>query len=113
MLGRSPDTIRSMISRAYYAAYSMVTHRLREAGQKTFGRRGNPSHDKLPKLARHNLTQLSRVARRDLSQAIRRLRDRRVIADYLPMHALDSIVGRDAFRDLVMIERLLEFHNEN
>ncbi|MEK6702082.1 MAG: HEPN domain-containing protein [Planctomycetota bacterium] len=96
---------RSSVSRAYYAAYSMMTARLWGQGLKSFGGRGNPSHAQLPRLVKETMTGLNPAARREASQAIRRLYKYRVIADYLPGNLLDEGSRREALRDLLLIER--------
>lgn len=106
-LGFNGDALRSLVNRAYYAAYSRITFELLEAGAGPFGGRENPPHCVLPKLVLSRLSRLPMRDRRKLSQTIRRLRTRREIADYKPRYSVDGKFGREALRDLAQVELLL------
>ncbi len=63
---------RSAVSRAYYAAYCVVTGEL--AGRANFPRgRQNPSHDQLPKLIMNYLSDVSVPDRQSMQRAAVRL----------------------------------------
>lgn len=97
---------RSSVSRAYYAVYAFATSELRRSGLTEFGSRGNPTHAQLPKLARHGLSGLGPHARREVSQALRRLRTRREVADYSPGLSVDRRSRLEAVRDLELVVRV-------
>jgi uncharacterized protein (UPF0332 family) len=102
-----PGEERSSVSRAYYAAYSRLVAELRSQGMTQFGARANPSHAQLPRLVRGSLARLDDRARREISQALRRLRTRREAADYQPRVAIDATSRREVLRDLRLVERAL------
>ena len=106
-LGLDEGRLRSLVSRAYYSAYSRITFELLEAGAGPFGGRENPPHRVLPKLVLSRLSRLPMRDRKKLSQAIRRLRTSREIADYKPRYSVDGKFGREALRDLAQVELLL------
>lgn len=98
---------RSSVSRAYYAVFALATSELRRLGMTQFGSRGNPTHAHLPRLARHNLSSLEPHVRREVSQALRRLRTRREVADYHPGLSVDRRSRLEAVRDLELVVRVL------
>ena len=84
---------RSSISRAYYAAYCVLTGAL-ERHQESFRHaQNNPGHEQLLKLTANNLdTRLfSADVRRELRRAVGELQAGREVADYIPRQP----VGRD------------------
>lgn len=97
---------RSAVSRSYYAAYSMVTARLVDQGDREFGRFMNPAHAELPKLIKNSLTPLSMSRRREVSTLIRRLRMYRELADYRPAQHLSEADCIDALRSMILVDRL-------
>ena len=103
--------IRSSVSRSYYAAYAALTGALIRRGVQ-FGRGGNnPPHEQLPRLILANLSQ-PEFRRRQLAAALRRLREARVAADYMPAPEVDASQARDALRDASGICRALEVRDD-
>lgn len=93
---------RSSVSRFYYAAFSLLTHELREAGV-TFGdNRETPSHQALPGLVKRHLPMASR---RECLAIIRRLYALRLAADY-QRNTIDEVTARNVQRDMT---RLLHY----
>lgn len=94
---------RSSVSRFYYAAFSLLTHELREAGV-TFGSdQETPNHKGLPKLVKQHLP----VAYRQECVAIlRRLYAARIDADY-HRRTTNEAVAEDARRDTASLLRYL------
>jgi len=74
---------RSLLSRAYYAAYARCVHVLQTEGIR-MPARGNPAHGRLPELVGTHMTRFSDVRRFGLVHAIEELYRYRLIADYLP-----------------------------
>ena len=98
---------RSSVSRSYYAAYCSLTSALAELGV-TFGRGwNNPPHEQLPRLVRGNL-QIPDWQKRQINEALRRLRYHREDADYRPARDVDQSVARDCLRDASMIVQKME-----
>lgn len=97
---RDERYLRSIVSRAYYAAHAAATQRLVEAGT-TFGRGwSNPEHSELPRLVTSRLQERYSASRlRQVSAAIRRLRAARLDADYRPACAVDQGTALSACRD--------------
>ena len=93
---------RSVVSRAYYAAYAAVAGAL--AGRANFpaGRQG-PSHDRLPQLVMTYLTALPVRERRLVSTMSHRLYERRIAADYRPNDRVDRAVARASLQDAAAI----------
>jgi len=75
---------RSAVSRAYYAAYSQLSGRLRELDVSMPAGREGPSHGSLPDLVKSNLTILRAQDRPRLASRLRDLYRLRVVADYWP-----------------------------
>ncbi len=71
---------RSSVSRSYYAAFSVITHQLVEAGA-CFGQQETPAHQALPKLMKQYLT-LPDWQMTGSIAIIRRLYAARIAADY-------------------------------
>lgn len=98
---------RASSSRAYYAAYSLVTARLVENGVTEFGRFGNPDHSSVPSLVGNTLKGLSDRSRHEVSTAVRRLCSRRISADYMPKDSVGDAESREALKDLSQAMRHL------
>jgi uncharacterized protein (UPF0332 family) len=98
---------RSAVSRAYYAAYSAVTGKLK--GRASFPRgRQNPSHDNLARLIMNYLTEFAVSERRQMMAAARRLYRTRIAADYKPGEEVGVQEARIAVRDASFIVRTVE-----
>lgn len=96
---------RSCISRAYYAAYSLISSELSATKGVSFplGRHG-PSHTDLPNLiGAHLRRKFGHKHVKDLKAAIRRLYFARLEADYEPHQKL----GEDEARKAVLDARLV------
>jgi len=78
---------RSAISRAYYAAYSLVCGHLREIGLAMPGTREGAAHARLPELVEGNLTVLRVQDRCRVASRLRALYAMRIAADYWPSSA--------------------------
>ncbi len=97
------EQYRSSVSRFYYAAFSLLTHELSEAGV-TFGNNGEtPSHQALPGLIKRHLP-LS--YRRQCVAIVRRLYAVRITADY-QRRTIDEAVAQEAQRDAAQLLRYL------
>ena len=97
---------RPSCGRAYYAAYSLVTHRL-EPSKLTYANGWqNPAHADLPRYVA-NLPGLGPASKRAVRRALRRLRQRREDADYRPRQTVDPRVVRESLRDAAEIFRIL------
>ena len=107
MLARDETVCRASVSRAYYAVYQEVTHQIIESGDGQFGRFNNPTHEVLARLVRNNLSSISGFRKRELERLIRRLRQRRVDADYRPKISVDRASVHGALRDMCEARRLL------
>jgi uncharacterized protein (UPF0332 family) len=99
--------LRSSVSRSYYAAYCAISSELARRGVSFARGWANPSHEQLPALVRNALV-LSPNTRRQLNQAIRRLRTARENADYRPGVLVDRADAIAAVRDALMIVQALE-----
>jgi hypothetical protein len=88
---------RSSISRAYYAAYSVIAGKLTEKGVSFPRGWNNPAHEQLPALLRNTLA-LPNSTRYSRLKVIRFLRDARGIADYKPGYtpefAIEQVLRR-------------------
>ncbi len=88
---------RSMISRAYYAVYSMATHSLVTASVIMPHGREGPSHKRLRPLIESNLPMIQQSQRRQaLSRIVGALYTMRLSADYVPSDPIDSKEARAA-----------------
>ena len=102
---QEPQFARGVCSRAYYAAYALVTARL--PGSITFGRGWrNPEHGKLPAYV-SRIAGLRETDRRTVRQALRRLRQRREDADYGPGITVDLSAALKSMRDLASVFLIL------
>ena len=97
---------RSSASRAYYAAFSVVTAELQ--GRLVF-RPGyeTPPHRELPNLIEKHLTGLAVGPRRELKQIVRRLYTLRLMADYRRLQTTDEQSARRALSDVQAAYRIL------
>jgi hypothetical protein len=94
------DNYRSCVARAYYVAYSKVTHTLAAASGVTFpANREGPNHPGesgtggIRRLIETSMPGLDRSQRVKLSELIGRLYTMRIFADYRPSVEVE---GRDA-----------------
>ncbi len=106
LLSSSPSAARPSCSRAYYAAYSLVTHRLVPAKISYAHGWRNPAHADLPRYVAV-LGGLNEAAKRSVRRALRRLRQRREDADYRPRATIDTRAAHECLRDAAEIFRLL------
>ncbi len=94
---------RSCLSRAYYAAYSKVTHELAAAPNVTFpqGREG-PNHPGelgtggIRRLIETSMSAMSQERRVKLSELVGALYVLRIAADYQPSSEIDAREAREA-----------------
>jgi uncharacterized protein (UPF0332 family) len=98
---------RSCASRAYFAAYSAVTVRLVERDVRFARGWHNPPHEQLQALVRNGLP-MPQDARRQLNQALRRLRMARENADYRPGVPVDRREALTCVLDAVLVLRVME-----
>ena len=106
------NRLRSSVSRAYYAAYSAVAARMTDESVSFAHGWNNPSHDQLiPWLLRNR--QWTPIRRRQLTNALRRLRSSRETADYRPRHTLTRADAIRSLRDADLVLRLTEVSDEN
>ena len=101
---------RSAASRAYYAAYAAVTHRLRQAPGITLDHGdNNPRHDKLPNYVFSSFGSLGYSAQtiKNVVGALRSLRRDRIRADYMPSEDIDTERAKNNLRDAEYIAREL------
>jgi uncharacterized protein (UPF0332 family) len=89
---------RSAVSRAYFAAFSMVSGCLREIGVAMPTGREGPSHGGLADLVESNLTMLRAQDRPRLASRLRNLYRLRIVADYRPSVELVETDVRSALR---------------
>jgi hypothetical protein len=90
---------RSGISRAYYAAHSVLAQALLDEGYTTPPNRQTPPHDAQPGLIRRHLSARGARFVRELQAVIRRLYAARLDADYNRRVTIDQEVSRQAVRD--------------
>ncbi len=88
---------RSAVARAYYAAYSKVTHELVTTAGLTMppGREG-PSHARLRPLIETSMPNMTPARRRKVSELVGRLYTLRIDADYRPSVPVESREAREA-----------------
>jgi len=98
---------RSVISRAYYAAYARISGALREVGFAMPTGREGPSHGQIAEIVENNLSTVRREDRRLVSGRIRRLYNLRVMADYRPSTLVDNGEAREALRLMHDVFRML------
>ena len=96
---------RPSCSRAYYAAYSLLTSRL--SGNQFSRGWNNPPHVQLRRLI-DTIPNLTNHDRRSIKQAINSLRHRREDADYRPGITVDQRGSLQSLRELDLIRRIME-----
>ena len=91
------DRFRSAVSRAYYAAYSKVTHELvMTAGLMMPPGREGPSHARLRPLIETSMPGLPQPRRVALSRLVGRLHTLRIDANYKPSVQVEAREAREA-----------------
>ena len=100
LLGKHP---RSAVSRAYYAAHSVLTDRLVRAGWVPAGNRQMPPHDRQSRLLQQHLG-----ANPQLRALIGKLYTRRIDADYNRQATIGNDIARQAVRDACALFILLK-----
>lgn len=98
---------RSVLSRAYFAAYARSVAALVEAGVR-MPARGNPSHAGLPDMIRSHLGKLSSAHRESMAAAVAALYRYRLASDYAPTITCDGSDCRIAFGYLSQVFRELK-----
>jgi uncharacterized protein (UPF0332 family) len=93
------EQVRSAISRAYYAAHSVLAHALIGAGYSPPGQRQTPPHDSQAKLIGRHFAANGPAFVRELRAKVRRLYAARLDADYNRRATMDASVSRAAIRD--------------
>jgi uncharacterized protein (UPF0332 family) len=81
---KASENWRSCISRAYYAAFSVVTQELIIRGLTPRVEYGTWAHQSLPMMLQAHLNSSSETAAANLASALERLYRLRLIADYRP-----------------------------
>lgn len=97
---------RPACGRAYYAAYSLVTHRLTPANINYAHGWRNPAHADLPRYV-NQIPGLAPARQRAVRRALRRLRQRREDADYRPALTVDRAAARESLRDVAEVFLIL------
>ena len=98
------ERFRSCVSRAYYAAYSKVTHELAFTAQLPMppGREG-PGHKRLRPVIETSMPNLRPDQREKLSELVGRLYVLRIDADYRPSVVVEDREAREAISILKTI----------
>lgn len=100
------ERFRSCASRAYYAAYSKVTHELVFAARLTMPPdREGPSHARIRPLIETSMPNMQQDKRVKLSELIGRLYTLRIDADYKPSVEVE---GRDAREAISIMKTVFE-----
>jgi uncharacterized protein (UPF0332 family) len=99
--------LRSSVSRSYYAAYSSISGALVRRGVAFAHGWNNPSHEQVAALVRNGLA-LPSGLRRQVNQAIRRLRVAREGADYHPGATIDRALAVACVHDAGRVVQALE-----
>ena len=91
------DHYRSAVARAYYAAYSKVTHELAAVAGITMppGREG-PSHAGIRRIIETSMPNMVQLKRVKLSELVGRLYTLRIDADYKPSTRVEAAEAREA-----------------
>src|SRR6266478_4012575 len=91
------DRYRSAVARAYYAAYSKVTHELVATGglQMPPGRDG-PNHSRVRRVIETSMPNMPQAKRDKLSELVGRLYALRIEADYRPSSTVGITEARAA-----------------
>ena len=93
----SNDHYRSAVARAYYAAYSKVTHELAVvAGLAMPSGREGPSHAGVRRIIETSMPNMAQVKRVKLSELVGRLYTLRIDADYKPSTRVEAAEAREA-----------------
>ena len=108
---RGLSLFRSSVNRSYYAAYTAATSVVNPPRQGYRLGRGNPSHEQLPGLIR-NLGSLQIEIRRAVNRCIRRLRNARIYADYLPGMTVDEPLAIHCIRDAKSVRIFLGLNEQ-
>jgi uncharacterized protein (UPF0332 family) len=91
------DRFRSCVARAYYAAYSKVTHELVvTAGLDMPPNREGPSHARIRPIIETSMPNMTQSKREKLSELVGRLYTLRVDADYKPSTRVEGVEAREA-----------------
>jgi len=107
LLARGERGARPACGRAYYAAYSLLSHVLERFRIDYAHGWNNPAHADLPKYVSQIAT-LGPMKKQTIRRALRRLRQRREDADYRPRVTVDKSAARESLRDMVEIFQILE-----
>lgn len=102
---------RSACSRAYYAAYAMLTAEFRKSKGVRFTHGDhNPSHDQLRALVINNLapTRFSIEVRRQAKRIVSHLIRTRLVADYEPGGLANRQVALMSVRQAAWVRKMLE-----
>jgi uncharacterized protein (UPF0332 family) len=100
------ERFRSCMSRAYYAAYSKVTHELvMTAGLAMAADREGPGHGSIRRLIETSMPNMRQDKRVKLSELIGRLYTLRIDADYKPSVEIE---GRDAREAISIMKTVFE-----
>jgi uncharacterized protein (UPF0332 family) len=95
--GLVADRFRSCAARAYYAAYSKVTHELVvTAGLTMAENREGPSHGAIRRLIETSMPNMQQDKRVKLSELIGRLYTLRIDSDYKPSTEVEGREAREA-----------------
>jgi uncharacterized protein (UPF0332 family) len=103
--------LRSSVSRSYYAARSAISSAFVQRGVSFAHGWNNPSHEQVAALVRNGLA-LPIDLRRQINQAIRRLRVAREGAGYHPGATVDRLLAAACIHDASRVIRALESTND-
>jgi len=104
--------LRSCVSRAYFSAFSILTHKLSLIFDEFSQGRPGPSHRKLLKLTAHNLKVGNKRVHGKIQEAIHELQKARIAADYHPELTLDESVARKSVQQAgFIIEQMKKMGN--
>jgi uncharacterized protein (UPF0332 family) len=90
---------RSCVSRAYYAAFAAVTSEVRKHTLAFPNGYEHPPHARIGAYVRRYLVGFSKTARRNITDAVIRLREARVYADYRQHPETGDAASRNAMGD--------------
>ena len=105
---RAAQRWRTCVSRAYYAVYSELTELLISQNVMMPAGRANPRHERLSNMVEANLKQFTHPVRVQLAGAVRQLYKLRVMADYMPLIAVEHQEAKIALGLLCQVYRCLE-----
>jgi uncharacterized protein (UPF0332 family) len=106
--GAHATHVRTVISRAYYAAHSVLTQALIDEGYIPERNRQTPPHSAQARLIGLHLAGRGQRFVREMREKIRRLYAARLDADYNRRVTIDSTVSRQALRDAHSVFSMLE-----